>query len=257
MLPYNSFEALLSLSAIGLACLTLLLYGIYRLRHAQPDYQKIQQQGSSPFFEKELLILCYWAISPLDKICQKCAITPNQLTWSSLVSGGFCGLFIAKGFFAAAFWCATLAGIADVLDGMLARSIECQSPQGAVLDSSIDRYIDFFMLAGCCLYFSDNQYFLMISLAAIHGSFMISYTTAKAEAMQLTLPRGIMKRSERFGYLLVGLLLSALLNVFWQAKFPASLPYPLLVSVSIIALFANLSAVSRFWFIYQQATIQK
>ena len=41
------------------------------------------------------------------------------------------------------------------------------------------------------------------SLAALFGSFMVSYTTAKAEAMGVEPPRGSMRRAERAIYLLV------------------------------------------------------
>jgi hypothetical protein len=37
----------------------------------------------------------------------------------------------------------------------------------------------------------------LIALGAIAGSFMVSYSTAKAEALSVEAPRGSMRRSER------------------------------------------------------------
>ncbi len=70
------------------------------------------------------------------------------------------------------------------------------------------------------------------------------FSTAKAEALRLTPPRGFMKRSDRLALLVAGALLTPA-SLHWFE--PGSGPYawPILAAVGLIAVFANLSAVIR------------
>ena len=161
----------------------------------------------------------------------------------SLLLGLLAAVSIAFGHFGCGFFLALLSGISDVLDGMLARLQATSDRGGVVLDSTIDRYVDFMLLAGCALFFRHQTWALLGCLLAIHGSFMISYTTAKAEAMMLAVPRGVMKRTERYVYLLLGLAASA----FW----PQGLP--LLLVIWVLAVLGNVSAALRFRALYLSA----
>jgi CDP-diacylglycerol--glycerol-3-phosphate 3-phosphatidyltransferase len=155
--------------------------------------------------------------------------------------------------------CALIAGLFDMLDGMVARLSGTQSAAGVVLDSSLDRYVDFFFLAGLLIYYSFSPWLMIIVLAAILGSFMVSYSTAKAEALHVTPPRGMMKRTDRYVYLILGALLSPFSIYYLEAgsTFPHALAYPLLLTVSIIAIFANISAVQRLYAVAQAVTTEQ
>ena len=66
-----------------------------------------------------------------------------------------------------------------------------------MFDAAVDRYGEMFFFGGLVYYYRDHDQVLFIVLAAIVGSFMVSYATAKAEAMGVAAPRGAMRRGER------------------------------------------------------------
>jgi phosphatidylglycerophosphate synthase len=224
--------------------LSVILYG-------EKKVERVERQGGSLLLSKRLMRYGVWVLSPVVKALCRCSVTPNSVTTSSILFGFLAGSCIAVGAFGFASLFALLAGVTDVLDGMLARKIGKTDHSGIVYDSLVDRYIDFFLLAGCAVFFRDSVWGLVLSLLALHGSFMISYTTAKAEAMALEIPRGAMKRTERYVYLLVGIMLTAF-PLAWPQWFGLAIS-PLFAIVSLIALLANWSAVVRFRSLFLKA----
>jgi hypothetical protein len=71
----------------------------------------------------------------------------------------------------------------------------------------------------------------------------VSYTTALSEIAEVSLPRGSMQRTERLAYLLLGFTLTPLS----QSNSP--LPFPMMITLAIIAVIGNLSAIARLRFI--------
>jgi phosphatidylglycerophosphate synthase len=115
-----------------------------------------------------------------------------------------------------------------------------------VLDAAVDRYIDFFLVAGLCVHYRGTAWALVLALTALLASFMISYVSAKAEALRLEVPRGSMRRHERLVYLLVGAAASALLApVLPWAPGILGAEYPLVAALAAIAVVGNASAVRR------------
>ncbi len=124
---------------------------------------------------------------PLAKIFARTPITPNQMSFVSLIAAiGALALFMTGH--------NVLAGIAvqsssvlDGVDGDLARIKKMMSSFGGFFDAILDRYSDFSILVGLtfwALQFEarfNNMVVVVAGLAAIVGSFMISYSRAKAE----------------------------------------------------------------------------
>src|ERR671932_948256 len=80
-----------------------------------------------------------------------------------------------------------IGSILDILDGALARAGGKQTPFGAFLDSTTDRVSEGFMLGAIALVFArhGNDVALAFAFAAVVGSFLVSYTRARAEALGL------------------------------------------------------------------------
>ena len=78
------------------------------------------------------------------------------------------------------------------------------SDAGEVLDAAVDRYVEFFFLGGLMIYYRDIAALLILTLFALVGSFMVSYSSAKAEALHVPAPKGSMRRPERAVYLTAG-----------------------------------------------------
>ena len=97
--------------------------------------------------------------------------------------------------------------VADILDGALARAASKGTVFGAFLDSSFDRVGEAVMLAAIGLAFmkDGNEWGVVVSSLAVGGSFLVSYTRAKAEALGLRGDVGFGSRVERVVLISVGL----------------------------------------------------
>jgi CDP-diacylglycerol--glycerol-3-phosphate 3-phosphatidyltransferase len=128
-----------------------------------------------------------------------------------------------------------VCGAFDVLDGLVAVHTKRQTSFGAIFDSSLDRYADFFILAGLAFHFRGKAG-LWLAFAAFLGAVMVSYTRARAEGLGFDCRVGIMQRSERL--ILLGLtgLAGPPLRIFDPA---------MSVVLGLIALLSNVAAWQR------------
>ncbi|MBA2460257.1 MAG: CDP-alcohol phosphatidyltransferase family protein [Actinobacteria bacterium] len=103
-----------------------------------------------------------------------------------------------------------VGSVLDILDGALARAGGKQTPFGAFIDSTTDRASEAFMLGAIALVFmrDGNEVALGSTIAAIAGSFLVSYTRARAEALGLRGDVGIGSRAERVVVISAGLALA-------------------------------------------------
>ncbi|MFY9578834.1 MAG: CDP-alcohol phosphatidyltransferase family protein [Gaiellaceae bacterium] len=103
-----------------------------------------------------------------------------------------------------------IGSILDILDGALARAGGKTTPFGAFLDSTTDRVGEGAMLGAIALIFHrhDHAVALALAFAAVAGSFLVSYTRAKAEGLGLRGDVGIGSRAERVVVITGGLVLA-------------------------------------------------
>jgi CDP-diacylglycerol---glycerol-3-phosphate 3-phosphatidyltransferase len=102
--------------------------------------------------------------------------------------------------------------VLDILDGALARRRGTGTPFGAFLDSTVDRVGEGFMLGaiGLVLMRAESEWGVALTLAAMAGSFLVSYARAKAEMLGLQGDVGIGSRAERVVVITTGLVLAPL-----------------------------------------------
>jgi CDP-diacylglycerol--glycerol-3-phosphate 3-phosphatidyltransferase len=112
-----------------------------------------------------------------------------------------------------------IGSILDILDGALARRRGTGTPFGAFLDSTVDRVGEGFMLGaiGLVLMRDGSEWGVALAFAAIGGSFLVSYTRAKAESMGLRGEVGFGSRAERVVVITAGLVLAPLHDVLLPA----------------------------------------
>lgn len=103
-----------------------------------------------------------------------------------------------------------VGSIADILDGALARAAGKGTVFGAFIDSTFDRVGEAAILATIGLSFmhDSNEVALMAAFAAVIGSFLVSYTRARAEALGLRGDVGFGSRVERVVLIAIGLFLA-------------------------------------------------
>jgi len=201
----------------------------------RPTYDRVEKQGLKVPFAKRLFEASVWTCTPVARGLVAPGAGPDAVSWMSVVAATGAGVAFAFGHWGVGALCFYLSGIMDVLDGMVARITDRVSAAGGVLDSSLDRYSDFAVLAGVAVHERARPWVLLAVLVCLQGSFMISYSSAKAEALRVTPRRGRMKRTERGPLLVLGAALSALVAD----------AMPMVVVVGFIAVFANLSAARR------------
>jgi CDP-diacylglycerol--glycerol-3-phosphate 3-phosphatidyltransferase len=143
-------------------------------------------------------------------------ITPNALTTSgvSLCLAAAVLVYFEDRNELLFFWLGAfvfvVGSVLDILDGALARAGGKTTPFGSFLDSTTDRVGEGAMLGAIALIFSrhGNQVALGATVAAIAGSFLVSYTRAKAEALGLRGDVGLGSRAERVVVITAGLVLA-------------------------------------------------
>lgn len=139
-------------------------------------------------------------------------ITPDQITLASVLPAVLAGGAAAFGLWAAAAVLFLLAGVMDLLDGALARLTGATTRFGALLDSSLDRVADAAIPIGLVAYFAGNGAGAVLSAVALLASVWVSYIRARAQSLQINLPRLWMRREDRFFLILGALILQALLS---------------------------------------------
>jgi CDP-diacylglycerol--glycerol-3-phosphate 3-phosphatidyltransferase len=143
-------------------------------------------------------------------------ITPNALTASGVslcAMASVLVLFEGRNeilFYWAGALVFVLGSLLDILDGALARAGGKTTPFGAFLDSTTDRISEGFMLTAIAWVLARHHHpaFVAVAVAAVAGSFLVSYTRARAEALGLRGDVGIGSRAERVVVITAGLVLA-------------------------------------------------
>ena len=241
----------LQLWLLTMALLAVAAFAVRDIFSGRHVSARIQKQGTSPFLGELPMEFAYWLLTPIGKLAAYLKLSPNMLSWTCLILGLASGVVAALGSVPLAGGLSLISALFDTLDGMVARSTGIASDAGEVFDAAVDRYTEFFFLAGLCIYYRHEPWAMVLVQAALLGSFLVSYSQAKAEAMHTEIPKGWMRRPERAAYLGGGAFLSPIITSWFEAGDPAPLHYPLLVAVMLVAVFANATAIRRFIVLYQ------
>jgi len=134
---------------------------------------------------------------------------PNLISVIGLGINVFAALLYGTGRFFFAGLVMIFANIFDVLDGQVARLTGRVTKFGAFLDSSLDRLSDMVVFLGIIIFYSrDTQYhstlYAALTGAALIGSVMVSYTSARAESLIPKCDVGFLRRPERVVMLILG-----------------------------------------------------
>lgn len=138
-------------------------------------------------------------------------INPNFLTVTGVAINIGCGLLFGYGQF---FWAGIIlivANLFDMLDGQVARLSGRVTRFGGFLDSSLDRLSDMVVFVGLMVFYArDTQFHSTLNVfltgAALMGSVMVSYSSARAESLIPKCDVGFLRRPERVVLLIIGAL---------------------------------------------------
>jgi phosphatidylglycerophosphate synthase len=233
---------------------TLVVTQALRARAGVAPHARVDLEGASALLSRGMLESLYAAIVPVGRACERLGLTANAITGLSVVLALSAGAAFAADHLGLGSVLAVVALGSDAVDGFVARSTGSASNAGEVIDAAADRYVELCLFAGLAVHLRHVSSALLLVIAALAGSFMISYSTAKAEAVGVVPPRGSMRRTERGFLLIVGAALTPLsLSVGVPAHWAEA---PLLVALAWLGVGSNLSAIARFSYIVRALRVR-
>jgi CDP-diacylglycerol--glycerol-3-phosphate 3-phosphatidyltransferase len=193
-------------------------------------------------------------VAPIADILVARGISPNTLTTFGTMCALLSGAIYASGHIRTAGWVFGLTAVFDVIDGEVARRSGKSTVFGAFYDSTLDRVSDGAVLGGLAIFFARNGVhhsipgymstpMVAVVLLGIIGSFLTSYTRARAEGLGIDAKDvGILQRPERI------ILLSAP-----QAFFGLTLGGWVLMAIcALLSVTAWITAVQRVAFVRRE-----
>jgi phosphatidylglycerophosphate synthase len=198
--------------------------------------ERAERAGGTLLLGNGVVRWTYWMTAPVVRALVDLEVSANMLTWASLVLGLGAGVALALGEPGLACLLATCSGIGDILDGEVARYTHTGSPRGELLDAAVDRYTELAFAAGFILWVRASLPLAALGLAALQACTLVSYATAKAEALGVPPPRGLMRRHERSAYMIVAVGLASVTGAL----------APAIAGFAIVAVVGNVAAVQRF-----------
>ncbi len=122
-----------------------------------------------------------------------------MVTLISLILGMLTGVFMGLDMIYIGLILGVFMSLSDIIDGQMAKEFGGATNFGGVLDSTVDRYNEFFIFAGFAVryYFLGRPEWMIFCAFAFLGSAMISYVRARAEAAGLECKVGFLQRPER------------------------------------------------------------
>lgn len=175
-------------------------------------------------------------LRPLVQLLVDIGVHPTAITFLGLLLSALAGLNLASGHFLRAGVVLLLAGVCDIMDGDVARFSDRATSAGAFLDSTLDRYSEVVVLLGALYYYlvsapgGPEPLTACVIFAALAGSLLVSYTRARAEAIEVDCKVGLTERPERLVIIIVGALFGA-----WTFR----------IAMWLLAVLANVTALQR------------
>src|SRR5438552_513858 len=185
-------------------------------------------------------------IEPAICLLARNNVSPNKITTAGTLVTVAAGAVYASGHIMTAGWIMAVTAFFDVIDGEVARRTGRCTVFGAFYDSSLDRVADGALMAGLTVFYATNPihhniYMMVVCLLGIVGTFLVSYTRARAEALGIDAKVGVMQRPERIVLLSVP---QALFGLFWNG-------WVLMGIIVLLTVTAWITAVQRIAFVYR------
>ena len=178
-----------------------------------------------------------WVLDPLGGFFNRLGLTPNMMTMLGLLGNTVGAYYLAQGNMLTGGILVLVMTPIDALDGTMARLRGESSDFGAFVDSVSDRYSELIIYAGLLYHYLQvgDPIGGMLVFGAAAGSVLVSYVKARAEGLGYGAKVGLLTRVERYLVLAPSL-------VFNQ----------LYIGLGIIAIFANITALQRIWYVRSQ-----
>jgi CDP-diacylglycerol--glycerol-3-phosphate 3-phosphatidyltransferase len=183
-----------------------------------------------------LFLAIYHGLGRFAGVLTRLHFSPNFISVLALLAGMAAGALFALGRPVAAGLLVIVCGVLDVLDGKVAVNSQKKTLTGAIFDSTLDRYSEFFIYFGLAIYFRHGGWTQWLPFFSFLGSAMVSYTRARAEGLGIDCRVGLMQRAERIVLIVIAALAGGIFRVFDIA---------MIIVLVAIALVSNFTAFQR------------
>lgn len=157
----------------------------------------------------------YWDryMRPVGAAIARTNVSPDVVTVIGVGIQAFAAALILQGRLLAAGLVTVAAGIADVLDGAIAKAQQRASKWGGLLDSTTDRLTDALIFLSLAWLYGvspdvadrEGKWIAALALVALVFSYLVSYVKARAESLGFECNVGLIERAERVIIVVIGL----------------------------------------------------
>lgn len=183
-------------------------------------------------------------LAPVVRLALALHITPNTITVVGLVVTVAAAALVASGNLLAGAALLTAGSLLDAVDGALARARGGGTPFGSFLDSTLDRAGEAIVYIGVAAYLlafvPEPTWPVLLALGALAGSFLVSYSRARAEGIGIPATVGLAPRTERLVLIIAGIALAGLGFV------PG-----LIGAIAIIVALTVATVIQRIWHVWR------
>lgn len=173
-------------------------------------------------------------------------ITPNTITVIGVVITLAASVLVASGWLLIGAAVLTAGSLLDAVDGALARAQGGGTPFGSFLDSTLDRVSEAILYIGIAGWFlfahDDPAWPVLLVLVALAGSFLVSYSRARAEGIGMSASVGLAPRTERLVLVIAGIAVAGL-----------GYAIGLIAALAVIAVLTVATVFQRIWHVWRQS----
>jgi phosphatidylinositol phosphate synthase len=184
------------------------------------------------------------ALGPVVRLAVRLHLTPNTVTVIGFAVVVVAAALVATGNLLVATAVLIAGSLLDAVDGALARATGGTTAFGSFLDSTLDRAAEAVLYGGVAAYYlasaADPTGPVLLALVAMAGSFMVSYTRARAEGIGVSATVGLAPRMERLVLIVAGIFLAGI-----------GLGIGLIGAIGIIAALSVATTVQRIWHVHR------
>lgn len=234
------------------------------------------QEGGRVGYKDKLKHWAHRVLDPVVNGLGSAGIKPDHLTVAGFLLSVGAAIAFYEGLMRLGAGILIVAGLCDILDGQIARRTQTVTRFGAFFDSTLDRVAEAVVLIGLAGFYCSNllglygkaaalvtqvaggevegplaivilhqqpidpRAWLVLTLTcmlALTGSFMVSYTRARAEGLGLDCKVGWFERPER----IVLLIVAGLVQVFWAMS----------VALILLTILSFTTAAQRMMHVYR------